>query len=694
MQTVTENRVEELKRLQSIRNIGFIAHIDAGKTTTTERVLFYARKIHKLGEVDEGTTTTDWMPQEKERGITITSAATYCKWKNYEINIIDTPGHVDFTAEVERSLKVLDGCVVILCAQGGVEPQSETVWRQADRYKVCRIVFVNKMDKVGADLFSCEKDIRNKLGANPVLMQLPVYKDNEFVGIVDLLKEKAVYYKDELGIELIYEDIPQDMKESAKKYRDIIIEKLSEKDDSIIERVVEGKDIPEAKLIDTVRKLTLKREIVPVFCGTALKNKGIQLLLDSVCRYLPSTLDIESITGFDYDHNVKTIKIDHDAPFCGLCFKVEVDPYVGRLNYVRIYTGKVNSGDFVYNSTRRIKERVSKIVRMHAKKQEIKDKANCGDIVCFVGLKETTTGDTLCVESEPVILEKMLFPDPVISQAIEPKSQSDQEKLAYALAKLEDEDPTFKVTYNSDTGQVIISGMGQLHLEIAVDKLLRAFNIATHVGKPQVAFKETISKKTISVGKFIQQTGGRGHYGHVVLNLEPVDIAGITFESKIKGGVIPQEYIPEIKKGIEEASKSGILGGYPVTKIKVTLIDGSFHEVDSSDMAFQMAASIAFTDGLKRGKSILLEPVMELEVLVPLEYLSAVIGDLNSRKAKIFAVQDKANIKLIEAYIALREVFGYADILRNITQGRGVYTMEPAFYEKVPDEIIHRILGM
>jgi len=694
MQKVLEYKMDEVKRLQYIRNIGFIAHIDAGKTTTTERILFYARRIHKLGEVDEGTTTTDWMPQERERGITITSAATYCKWKNYEINIIDTPGHVDFTAEVERSLKVLDGCVVILCAQGGVEPQSETVWRQADRYKVSRIVFVNKMDKAGANLFRCEKEIRDKLGANPLLMQLPIYSNGEFTGMVDLLKEKAIYYKDELGLELVYEDVPEDYRDAVKKYRDIMIERLSEKDDSIMERFIESKDIPEAKLIDTIRKLTLRREIVPVFCGSALKNKGVQLLLDGISRYLPSTLDIVSIAGFDYEHNVKEIRISQNAPFCGLCFKVAVDPYVGRLNYVRIYTGSISSGSVVYNSTKRTKEKISKIVRMHAKKQEIVDRARCGDIVCFVGLKEAVTGDTLCDESEPVILERMLFPLPVISQAIEPKSQSDQEKLAYALAKLEDEDPTFCVSYNSETGQTIISGMGQLHLEIAVDKLLRTFNINTHVGKPQVAFKETITKKATSVGKFIQQTGGRGHYGHVVLVLEPKDTVDVSFESKIKGGVIPQEFIPSVKKGIDEASRSGILGGYPLTNIKVTLIDGSFHEVDSSDLSFQMAAGIAFVDGLKKGKSALLEPVMRLEVLVPTEYLSQVIGDLNSRKAKIFSVQDKANVKLIEAHVALREVFDYADILRNITQGRGVYTMEPAFYDKVPDEIMHRMIGL
>ncbi|MBN2120087.1 MAG: elongation factor G [Candidatus Omnitrophica bacterium] len=685
--------MDKLKRLQAIRNIGFIAHIDAGKTTTTERVLFYTGRIHKLGEVDEGTTITDWMPQERERGITITSAATYCQWKNYEINIIDTPGHVDFTAEVERSLKVLDGCVVILCAQGGVEPQSETVWRQADRYKVARIVFVNKMDKVGADLFKCEMEIKEKLGAQPVIMQLPIYKDGQFVGIIDLLKEKAIYYKEEPAIELVYEDMPEESRDWVKKYRDSLFEKLSEKDDSIMERFIEGKDIPEAKLIDSVRKLTLKREIVPVFCGSALKNRGIQLLLDGICRYLPSPADIGSISGFDYEHNLKEIQMDEDARFCGLCFKVAADPYVGKLNYVRIYSGKVKAGDFVYNSLKKNRERITKIVRMHANRQELKDSASCGDIVCLVGLKDADTGDTICTKEEPVILEKMLFPEPVISQAIEPKLQSEQDKLSYALKRLEEEDPTFRARYNPETGQTIISGMGQLHLEIAVDRILRIFNVSAHVGKPQVAFKETISKKATATGKFIQQTGGRGHYGHVVLFLEPKDAPGVDFESKVKGGVIPQEYIKEVEKGVEEASRSGILGGYPLTKIKVTLIDGSYHEVDSSDLAFQMAASLAFNEGLRKAASILLEPIMKLEVLVPLEYLSQVIGDLNSRKAKIFAIQDRANIKLIDAHIALREIFDYADILRNITQGRGVYTMEPAFYDKVPQEVLHRIVG-
>lgn len=691
---VLNNNMKDVKRLQAIRNIGFIAHIDAGKTTTTERVLFYTHRIHKTGEVDSGTATTDWMVQEKSRGITITSASTYCKWKNYEVNIIDTPGHVDFTAEVERSLRVLDGCIVILCAQGGVEPQSETVWRQAESYNIPAIIFVNKMDKTGADLFRCEEEIKEKLGAIPLIMQLPIYDDNEeFVGIADLLKNKALYSADESGDKLKYREIPSDLQDTAKKYKERMIEILSEHDETILERFVEGKNIPEAKLIDSVRKVTLKRKASPVFCGSALKNKGIQPLLDGICRYLPSPLDIGEITGVDSEHNPKTIKVDAKASFCGLCFKVAVDPYVGQLNYVRVYSGKINVGDHVYNITIGKKERVNKIVRMHANKQEIKKEAWCGDIICLAGLKQTGTGDTLCSEKKDIMIEKMHFPEPVISQAVEPKSKVDQEKLGYALGKIAEEDPTFKIFYNKETGQTIISGMGKLHLEVVLDRIQKEFNIETHVGKPQVAFKETISKKVSCEGKFVQQTGGRGQYGHVVLLLEHIDKPGLIFENKIKGGAIPREFIPVVKKGVTEVSKSGVLGGYPVTNIKVTLMDGSFHEVDSSEVAYQMAASMGFNDGLRKGKSVLLEPIMKLEAVVPLEHLSHVIGDLNSRQAHISLIRERANVKIVDAHIALREVFDYANILRNLTQGRGTYTMEPAFYEKVPDKVMEKIIG-
>ncbi len=695
MQAVMNKTDNQIKRLQLIRNIGFIAHIDARKTTTTERALFYAGRIHRIGEVDEGTTTTDWMLQERSRGITITSASTYCKWKNYEINIIDTPGHVDFTAEVERSLKVLDGCIVILCAQGGVEPQSETVWRQAERYKIPRIIFVNKMDKIGADLFRCEKEIKEKLGATPLIMQLPIYdKDtDEFLGIVDLLKEKAVYQKDEKGITLSNEEYPERMRDLVRRYKEKMIERLSEADDSILERFVEGKDIPEAKLIDSIRKSTLKRRVFPVFCGSALKNKGVQLMLDGISRYLPSPADIEMVKGLDYENREKTIPMREESPFCALCFKVVVDPYVGKLNYTRIYSGRVEAGSSVYNAAKKNRQRLNKIVRMHANKQEIKQEALCGDILCFAGLKDTVTGDTLCDEDNPILLEKMQFPEPVISQAIEPKSKADQEKIGYALSKIAEEDPTFRASYNSDTGQTIIAGMGQLHLEIVTERLKDEFKIQTHVGNPQVAFRETISKKVMCTGKFIQQAGGRGQYGHVELMLQHIDKVEVGFESKIKAGAIPKEFIPAVRKGINSASRSGVLGGYPVTNIKVTLVDGSFHEVDSSDLAFEIAASMAFNDGLKKGRPVLLEPIMKLEVLTPTEYLSAVIGDLNTRKAQITMVQDKAKVKLVDSYIPLREVFDYADILRNITQGRGTYSMEPAFYQKVPQDIMDKVVG-
>lgn len=680
------------RKIEKIRNIGFIAHIDAGKTTTTERVLFYSGRTHRLGEVDEGTTITDWMPQEKERGITITSASTYCMWRDYQINIIDTPGHVDFTAEVERSLKVLDGAIVILCAEGGVEPQSETVWRQANRYNVSRLVFINKMDKIGADFMGVVEQMRKKLAANPLVMQLPIYKDEDFVGIIDLLKEKAVFYHDDLGKKIVFEEIPPEYKEEAKKYRNILIEKLAEYDDTIIERFVNNQPLPEAKLIDSIRKQVIQNNLVPVFCGSSLKNRGIQLLLDAICRYLPSPLDIGEVEGFSAQEEVIRRKIDVDSPFCALCFKVMVDPYVGRLNYTRIYSGRIRAGEEIYNSTKEETERVSKIVCMHANRQEIIKEAVCGDIVCLVGLKSTTTGDTLCLKGDDIILERMHFPEPVISQAIEPHSKKDQEKLSYGLSKLAEEDPTFKVSYNKETGQTLVSGMGKLHLEVAIDRLIREFKVEAKIGRPQVAYRETITKRVTSRGKFIQQTGGHGQYGDVVFMLQPMEEDGIKFESKIKGGAIPKEFIPAIKEGVMEASKNGPLGGFPVTKVEVTLIDGSFHEVDSSELSFNMAAAMAFSDGVRRAFPVLLEPVMKLEVIVPEEYFSQVLADLHAKKANILSIEPKDNVRLIKANIALREVFDYANILRNITQGRGTYVMEPAFYDKVADEIAHKIL--
>jgi elongation factor G len=685
--------MDSKQRLQKIRNIGFVAHIDAGKTTTTERVLFYSGRIHKAGETHDGTATTDWMDQEKERGITITSAATYCTWKNYEINIIDTPGHVDFTAEVERSLKVLDGCVVVLCAQGAVEPQSETVWRQADRYNVPRIVFVNKMDKVGADIFNCERELIEKLHANPVLLQVPIYRDEQFVGMVDLLKEKALFYRDAEGNQIDVEDVPEQEKELVAKYKERMIERLADHDDSIMERFLEGQDIPEAKLIDTIRKLTCGRKIIPVICGSSLKNIGVQICLDSICRYLPSPADIGEVDGFNEEDQPLKRKMDEDESFCGLCFKIMVDPYVGRLNFVRVYSGVFTPGSSVYNPTTRKTERVNKIVRMHANKQEIIDKAVTGDIVCFVGIKEVKTGDTLCDKSDPVVLQKIAFPEPVISQSIEPKTKAQQEKLGYSLSRLSEEDPTFRTTYNTETGQTIISGMGQLHLEVLIERLRREFGVETNVGNPQVAFKETISQKVNVVGKFISQSGGRGQYGHVVLTMEPSEEEGVQFENQIKGGSIPQEYIPGVKKGLDGASKNGMLGGYPVTNVKVTLVDGSYHEVDSSDLAFQMATSIGFKEGLQQGKSVLLEPIMRMEVTTPEDYLSSVMGDLNSRRARIHAIDDKRGAKIIRAEVPLRELFNYVDSLRNMTQGRGIYAMEPAFYDRVPQSMVEKILG-
>lgn len=695
VQTVAQENKTTSEHLLKIRNIGFIAHIDAGKTTTTERVLFYTGKIYRIGEVDDGTTTTDWMPQEKERGITITSAATHCAWKDFQINIIDTPGHVDFTAEVERSLKVLDGAVIIFCAVAGVQPQSETVWRQADKYGVSRIAFINKMDRVGADFYAVIAGMEEKLVANPVIMQIPVYEKEAFKGMIDLVEEKKYVYDQKDETAFAVGTISEEEERMIKKYRTKLIEQIAELDDAVMTRFIHNEKIDVATIKEKVRLYTLANKMVPVFCGSSLKNKGVQPLLDAVTDYLPSPLDLKTVKGFNPRKEVEEERaIAPSAPFCGLCFKVATDPYVGRLNYVRIYSGKIAGNEAVYNSTRDCKERVSKLVRMHANKQEIIQHAECGDIVCFVGLKETTTGDTLCDAKHPIMLEKIKFPDPVISLAIEPKTKADQDKLGYGLKKLADEDPSFKVSYNQETGQTIISGMGNLHLEIAVDRLMREFGVEAHIGKPQVAYKETITMKTSSVGKFVQQSGGRGQYGHVVLMLEPAEKGhGVVFENRIKGGVIPKEYIPSVKKGVMEGKDSGALGGYPVIDIKVSLVDGSYHEVDSSELAFEMAASMAFLEGVKRANPVLLEPIMDLEATVPEDYMSQVIGDLNGRRAKIISITERKNLKIIRCYTPLAEVFDYADALRNLTQGRGSYTMEPSFYEEVPEIIAIRILG-
>jgi elongation factor G len=681
--------------LDKLRNIGIIAHIDAGKTTTTERILFYTGKTYKIGEVDEGTATMDWMVQEQERGITITSACTTCDWRDFRINIIDTPGHVDFTVEVERSLKVLDGAVVVFCGVGGVEPQSETVWRQADRYNVPKIAFVNKMDRVGSNFIDTIDQMHKKLGANAVAIQLPLGREEDFNGIIELIEKKMVLYKDDLGKDYEILDIPADSLERANKYRNILLERLADLDEAIMDKFIHNKEIAISEIKEAIRKYTIKNKFVPVLCGAAIRNRGIQLLLDAICDYLPSSNDLPPLKGRDPQSGEYQERINSDeAPFCALCFKVSTDPYVGKLHYLRVYSGALKTGQYVYNASQRINERLAKLVQMHANRQEIIEEVSTGDIAAAVGLKETKTGDTLCDESAHILIGAMHFPEPVLQQAIEPKSKQDQEKLGMALHKLEEEDPSFKVTYNQETGQTIISGMGQLHLDIAIDRMLREHNVEALVGSPQVAYRETITKKIISTGKFIQQSGGHGQYGHVVVEMEPQEIpgSGLVFEDKIKSGAIPREFIPDVKKGIMNAAKSGSLAGYPVTDIKVTLIDGSYHEVDSSELSFQMAAAIAFNDGLKKASPILLEPIMDIETMVPEEYMGQVIADLNSRRAKIISLTSKANIRLIRAYVPLAEVFNYATISRSLTQGRASYIMEPSYYAEVPSHIAEKIV--
>ncbi len=681
--------------LEKIRNIGIIAHIDAGKTTTTERILYYTGKTYKIGEVDEGTATMDWMVQEQERGITITAACTACFWRDFRINIIDTPGHVDFTVEVERSLKVLDGAVVIFCGVGGVEPQSETVWRQADRYHVPRVAFVNKLDRIGSNFFDVVEQTRKKLGANAAAVQLPYGQEDGFRGIIDLIEKRVIIYKDELGKEFNIHEIPEELKSEVNKYRDILLERLAEVNEGIMDKFVHGKDIDISEIKQSIRKATISNRFVPVLCGAALRNKGIQLLLDAVVEYLPSPFDVPPIKGINpRTSEFEEIIASDKAPFCALCFKVATDPYVGKINYIRVYSGTLKSGARIYNASKRTQERVTKLVQMHANRQEIIDEVSTGDIAAAVGLKETKTGDTLCLESNPILIEAIRFPEPVIQQAIEPKTNLDQERLSLALNKLEEEDPSFKVTYNQETGQTIISGMGQLHLEIVIDRMLREFNVEAQVGAPQVAYRETITKKVISTGKFIQQTGGHGQYGHVVLEMRPQEVpgTGITFEERIKSGAIPREFIPAVKLGALGAARSGVLAGYPVTDVEVILVDGSSHEVDSSEMAFQMAGSIAFNDGLKKANPILLEPVMDMEVIVPQDFMGQVIGDLNSRRAKIISFTQRGNVKAIRAYVPLAEVFNYATSLRSLTQGRASYTMEPSFYVEVPSHIAEKII--
>ena len=694
----TQNSKMEEKRqfsLRNTRNIGLMAHIDAGKTTTTERILYYTGRVHRMGEVDAGTATMDWMQQEQERGITITSASTTCFWRGTRINIIDTPGHVDFTVEVERSLRVLDGAIVVFCAVGSVEPQSETVWRQADRYEVPRIAFINKMDRVGCDFYGTLKEMDEKLNAPAYPLQLPLGIEDNFRGIIDLIHMKARVYEDNLGLKFSEQPIPPDLLDEAKRYRERLIERLAESDDVLLERFIHGQEPEPQEIIKAVRNLTIKNEFVPVLCGSALKNKGIQLLIDAIVDYLPSPEEVKSIEGVNPVTGEKEIRQAKDEEsFCSLAFKIMTDPYVGKLTFFRVYSGVLKSGAYVYNANKGKKERIGKLVQMHANKQEIRKQVFAGDIAAAVGLKETDTGDTICDEKHPIILEKIEFPEPVISLAIEPETKTDQDKLGIALNKLTEEDPSFKVSYNKDTNQTIISGMGELHLEILVDRLLREFKVKAKAGRPQVAYKETIKESVNSTGKFIQQTGGRGQYGHVVIKMEPGDKnSGIIFINKIKGGVIPKEFIPAVEKGIHSAADSGILGGYPVTDVKVTLVDGSYHEVDSSEVAFNMAASYAFTEGLKRTKCVILEPIMKLEIITPEEYLGAVVSDLNSRRAQIESIKQKRNIRIINASVPLAEMFGYATDIRSLTSGRATYTMEPHHYQEVPKHIQEDILS-
>jgi elongation factor G len=681
--------------LNKIRNFGIAAHIDAGKTTTTERILYYTGKTHKIGEVHEGAAAMDWMEQEKERGITITSAATYCRWQDMQFNIIDTPGHVDFTAEVERSLRVLDGAVVVFDSGNGVEPQSETVWRQADKYCVPRIVFSNKMDKVGADFFMVINDIKEKLGAIPLPIQIPIGSESNFQGIVDLVTEKAYLWSgEELGSKFDIVDVPEELEEKTRCMRDKMIELIADYSDDVMSNFMEGKESSLLQIKQAIRNATLQIKLVPVLCGTAFKNKGVQPMLDAICDYLPSPLDRKAFKGIDPDTKEVNIReVDAEAPFSALAFKIQADHYIGKLTYFRVYSGTLESGSYVYNSVKNIRERVSRIVRMHSNNREEVKLVSVGDIAAAVGLRNTSTGDTLCDEEKPILLESMDFPEPVIDVAIEPKSKTDEEKLGMALSRLAEEDPTFRVRTDEETNQTIIAGMGELHLEILVDRMRREFNVQANVGRPQVAYRETIKKSHEAESKYIKQTGGRGQYGHVVLTVEPQQFGkGYEFVNKIVGGVIPKEYIPAIDKGIKEAMTSGTLAGYPVVDVKVTVTDGSFHEVDSSEMAFKIAGSMAFKDACKKACPVVLEPIMKVEVIVPEGYMGDVIGDLNSRRGKIANIESKGKIQHIKSNVPLAEMFGYSTSLRSLTQGRGNYNMEPSHYEEIPKQIADKIL--
>ncbi|MFA5088040.1 MAG: elongation factor G [Candidatus Omnitrophota bacterium] len=683
--------------LKDVRNIGIIAHIDAGKTTTTERILFYSGVIHKLGTVDEGNATMDWMEQEQERGITITAASTTIFWKTKKINIIDTPGHVDFTVEVERSLRVLDGAVVVLCATSGVQSQSETVWRQADRYKVPRIAFINKIDRMGANFDRVLDEIYERLGANAVAIGFPDGTENNFHGIIDLINQQYVTYKDAEGLELERQDIPEHLKAKAKQYRHTLMEKLADTDDVIMEKFLEEKEISMEEIKAAMRRGVIANKILPVLVGTALRNKGVQLLLDAICDYLPSPLDVPPVKGIDpkTEEHVER-ESSASAPLSALVFKIASDPYVGKLFYTRIYSGRLTAGETVYNSSARLKERISKLLVMHANKQEIVSSAEAGEIVALVGLKDTKSGDSLCREDSQIIIESMKVPEPVVSMAIEPKSKADQDKLGLVLRKFLDEDPSLRVQYDHETAQTIISGMGELHLEIIIDRMKREHNLETNIGRPEVAYKESIKQKVTGVtGKYISQTGGRGQYGHVVIDVEPSEEhgKGVTFVNKIRGGSVPREFFKPIEQGIRTQALTGVLAGYPVTDITVTLVDGSFHEVDSSELAFQLAAKIALRDGLKKAKPVFQEPIMDLECMVPEEFMGSVIGDLNTRRAKIVNLGTRGKLKTARCEVPLAEMFNYANALRSLTQGRAAFSMEPAFYAEAPQYITDKIIG-
>lgn len=684
--------------LNKLRNIGIMAHIDAGKTTTTERILYYTGRTHKIGEVHEGAATMDWMEQERERGITITSAATTCFWRDCQINIIDTPGHVDFTVEVERSLRVLDGAIAVYDGVAGVEPQTETVWRQADKYKVPRICFVNKMDRMGADFFRAVDMMKERLGANAVPIQLPIGVEATYEGLIDLVEMQAVIWTgEELGAKFYRKEIPSDLLSMAKEYRAKLVEAVAELNEELLEKYLEKGELDNEELRQGIRKATIAMKLFPVLCGAAFKNKGVQTLLDAVVDYLPSPLDIPPVRGYVMDSekgSEATLirKADDNEPFSALAFKIMSDPYIGKLTYFRVYSGRLKKGSYVLNSTKGQKERIGRLLQMHANHREEIDEVETGDIAAAVGLKDTTTGDTLCAEENPIVLERMTFPDPVISVAVEPKTKADQEKMSIALNKLAEEDPTFRVHTDEETGQTIISGMGELHLEIIVDRMKREFKVEANVGKPQVAYRETIRRMVEQEGKYIKQTGGRGQYGHVWLRVGPLEPGqGFKFENKIVGGVVPKEYIPAVQKGVEEAMQSGVLAGYPVVDVQVTIYDGSYHEVDSSEIAFKIAASLAFKEACRKAEPVLLEPIAKVEVVTPEDYMGDVVGDLNRRRGKVNAMSQRGNARVIEALVPMAEMFGYATDLRSLTQGRASYTMQFEHYEEVPPNIAKEV---